>query len=102
MMKQMPYRVEEQAIERAKYRAKMAMREAARLAESRPQPRHIRRWAIAGALAVAIVGVVLTLTLKEERSTMDRLIATMEEMPDHILYEQCGDVIYYGEDSSQQ
>jgi hypothetical protein len=102
MMKQMPYRVEEQAIERAKYRAKMAMREAARSTESRPQPRYVRRWAIAGALAVAIVGVVLTFALKEEHSTMDRLIATMEDMPDHLLYEQFGDVIYYEEESSQQ
>jgi hypothetical protein len=33
---------------------------------------------------------------------MDRLIATMEDMPDHLLYEQFGDVIYYEEESSQQ
>ena len=34
-MKQMPYKVEEGAIERAKYRAKMAVREAAHPTENK-------------------------------------------------------------------
>ena len=42
-MKQMPYRVEEGAIERAKYRAKMAVREAAHPAEQRPHKIQLRK-----------------------------------------------------------
>ena len=41
MMKQMPYRVEEGAIERAKYRAKMAVRESANGAVAPRGNRHI-------------------------------------------------------------
>ena len=54
----MPYKVEEGAIERAKYRAKMAVREAAHPAESRT-PKLQWRWASAVAVvALLVVGAI--------------------------------------------
>ena len=58
-MKQMPYKVEEGAIEQAKYRAKMAVREAAHPTERRSHKVQWR-WASAVAMAaVVVVGVLL-------------------------------------------
>lgn len=98
-MKQMPYRVEEGAIERAKYRAKMAIREAAHPTE-RPSHKVQWRWASAVAMvAVIAVGVfafVKVLDLKDrELSTMDKLVAEMKSAPDDIIADLSVDVGYY-------
>jgi anti-sigma-K factor RskA len=54
-MRQMPYKIEEGAIERAKYRAKMAVREAAHPTERRS---HKVQWRWASIVAVAAVVAV--------------------------------------------
>ena len=104
-MKQMPYRVEEGAIEQAKYRAKMAVREAVH-----PTENHSRRvqwrWASAVAMAVVIaVSVTVFVKLQQEAdkpvaTTMDRLISQMQSAPDEIVSDLAVDVCYYLEDSS--
>jgi anti-sigma-K factor RskA len=100
-MKQMPYRMEEGAIEQAKYRAKMAVREAAH-----PTERHADkvswRWASAVAMvAVVVVGVIgFVKYLEESRkplSPMEELIAEMQSAPDEIIAEWTADVVYYEE-----
>ncbi|MBR6655670.1 MAG: hypothetical protein IKL20_03580 [Alistipes sp.] len=100
-MKQMPYRVEEGAIESAKYRAKMAVREVAHPVEN--LPRKVQwRWATAvAAVAVLIVGVVGFATLYErvkKPSPMEELIAQMKSTPDEILRDLAVDEFYYDED----
>ena len=97
MMKQMPFRVEKCAVERAKYRAKMAMREVVSPSEQVVRARCLQRWAVVGALTVVVVGVALTIALRDTQSLMDRYVAMMQDMPDHIICEQNGDMIYYGE-----
>lgn len=103
-MKQMPYRVEQGAIERAKYRAKMAVREAAH-----PTNRLLGgvqwRWASAVAVvAVLVVGVIGFVKYyddyrqpKVEQSPMDALLAEMKNAPDEIIAEWTADVVYYEE-----
>ena len=100
-MKQMPYRVEEEAIERAKYRAKMAVREAAHPTEQRPHKVQWR-WATAVAVVAVVVGVVGLVTYYDKfakpLSPMEELIAQMENTPDEILGDLAVDAFYYGED----
>ena len=92
-MKQMPYKVEEGAIERAKYRAKMAVREAAHPTEQRPHKVQWR-WATAVfAMAVVVIGVVSFVKyydyISKPLSPMEELIAELQTAPDekiHILF----------------
>jgi anti-sigma-K factor RskA len=100
-MKQMPYKVEEGAIERAKYRAKMAVREAAHPTENKT-PKLQWRWASAVAMvAVVVVGVIGFAKYFEEwrkpLSPMEELIAAMQTAPDEVITEWTADVVYYGE-----
>jgi anti-sigma-K factor RskA len=100
-MKQMPYKVEEGAIERAKYRAKMAVREAAHPTENKT-PKLQWRWASAVAMvAVVVVGVIGFAKYIEEwrkpLSPMEELIAEMQTAPDEVITEWTADVVYYGE-----
>ncbi len=104
-MKQMPYRVEEGAIERAKYRAKMAVREAAH-----PTERHTHRvqWRWASAVAVAavvIVGVIGLVKYHDDIfkpvSPMEELIAEMKSASDDIIYDLTVDSGYYLEEENQ-
>lgn len=101
-MKEMPYRVEEGAIERAKYRAKMAVREAAHPTE---QPSHKVQWRWASAVAVAaviVVGIVGFVKYYDDIfkpiSPMEELIAEMKSAPDEIIYDMSVDSGYYLED----
>lgn len=100
-MKQMPYKVEEGAIERAKYRAKMAVREAAHPVESRT-PRLQWRWASAVAVvALLVVGAIgfakFIESSRKPLSPMEELIAAMQTAPDEVITEWTADVVYYGE-----
>lgn len=100
----MPYRVEQGAIERAKYRAKMAVREAAHPTEH--PSRGVRwRWASAVAVvAVLVVGVIGFVKYyddyrqpKVEQTPMEMLLAEMKNAPDEIIAEWTADVVYYEE-----
>ena len=102
-MKQMPYKVEEGAIERAKYRAKMAVREVAHPTEHRPFK--VRwRWASAVAMvAVVVVGVIGFMKLQDNvpqqtQTPMDKLVAQMQNAPDEVISDLAVDVCYYLED----
>jgi anti-sigma-K factor RskA len=103
-MKQMPYRVEQGAIERAKYRAKMAVREAAHPTEH-PSRGVQWRWASAVAVvAVLVVGVIGFVKYYDnyrqpeaDLSPMDELLAEMQSAPDELIAEWTADVVYYEE-----
>ena len=103
-MKKMPYRVAEGAIERAKYRAKMAVREAAHPTEQ--VARKVQwRWATAvAALAVVIVGVVGFVKHYDDIfkpiSPMEELIAELQNAPDEVVCEWAADAVYYLEEDS--
>ena len=104
-MKKMPYKVEEGAIERAKYLAKMAVREAAY-----PTERHSHkvqwRWASAVAVAaVVVVGIIGFAKHYDEIfkpiSPMEELIAEMQNASDEIIYDLSVDSGYYLEEDYQ-
>ena len=101
-MKQMPYKVEEGAIERAKYRAKMAVREAAHPME-RTSHKVQWRWAtVVAAAAVVVVGIVGFVKYYDEiikpLSPMDELIAEMQCASDELITELAVDRCYYLEE----
>ena len=104
-MKQMPYKMEEGTIERAKYRAKMAVREAAH-----PISHHANkvqwRWASAVAMvAVVVVGVIGFVKYVEASrkplSPMEELIAQMQTASDDIVYDLSVDSGYYLEEENR-
>ena len=103
-MKQMPFKVEEGAIERAKYRAKMAVREAAHPTE-RTSHKVQWRWASAVAMAaVVVVGVFCFVKFYEAPSRltpMEKLIAEMQTASDEVIYEIAADYAYYLEEENQ-
>lgn len=101
-MKQMPYKVENGAIEQAKYRAKMAVREAAH-----PVERHSHkvqwRWATAmAAVAVVVVGIIAFVEFYDalRLSPMEKLMAQMQSAPDELISEWAVDAGYYLEDAN--
>ena len=103
-MKQMPYKVEEGAIERAKYRAKLAVREVAHPTE-RTWRKVYWRWASAVAMvAVVAVGVFAFVKYYDEivkpLSPMEELIAEMQCASDEVINEMVVDVCYYLEEDS--
>ncbi len=104
-MKKMPYKVEEGAIERAKYLAKMAVREAAHPTERHP---HKVQWRWASAMAVAAVVVVGVIgfvkhydDIFKPMSPMEELIAEMQNASDDIIYDLSVDSGYYLEEENQ-
>lgn len=103
-MKKMPYRVAEGAIERAKYRAKMAVREVAHPTEQ--MPRRVQwRWATAVfAMAVVVIGVVSFVKyydyISKPLSPMEELIAELQTAPDEIVSEWAADAVYYIDEES--
>ena len=107
-MKKMPYRLTEGAMEQAKYRAKMAVREAAHPTEQRPHKVQWR-WATAVATAVAAVAVVVIGVVgfvkyhdmhSKPLSPMEELIAELQMAPDEVVDEWALDASYYIEDHS--
>jgi anti-sigma-K factor RskA len=103
-MKRVPYKVEEGAIEQAKYRAKMAVREAAHPTEHHSY-RVQWRWATAMAVAaVIVVGVIGFVKYYDEitkpLSPMEELIAEMQCASDEVVSELTVDVCYYLEEDS--
>ena len=100
MMKKMPYTIEEGAIERAKYRAKMAVREAANPTVA-PRPyRHILRWAMPALTAVAAVVVGAFFYVDSQRVDFDEFVAEMKEAPIDVVADMTAGVIYYAEDDT--
>ena len=104
-MKQMPYKIEEGAIEQAKYRAKMAVREVAHPTE---QSTHRVQWRWASAIAVVAVvavGVFGIVKFKDdifhEPSPMEALIAEMQTASDDIVYDMAADAGYYLEEENR-
>lgn len=100
----MPYKIEEGAIERAKYRAKMAIREAANPSEQ-PLRRVAWRWSAAMAVAaVVVVGVIGLVKFygenKRYNSPMEELIAEMQSAPDEVIYDWAADDIYYMDEAN--
>lgn len=104
-MKRMPYKVEEGAVEQAKYRAKMAVREAAHPVE--PVLHRVQwRWAMAMTVAaVIVVGVIGFVRYYDEiakpLSPMEELIAEMKSASDEIIYDLSVDSGYYLEEENQ-
>ena len=104
-MKKMPYKIEEGAIEHAKYLAKMAVREAAHPTEHHT---HQVQWRWAGAIAavaVVVVGVVGFVKYYGDSwrydSPMEELIAEMKSASDDIIYDLSVDSGYYLEEENQ-
>ena len=103
-MKQMPFKIEEGAIEQAKYRAKMAVRAAAHPIE--PTSHKVQwRWATAVAVAmVVIVGMIGFVKYYDELvnplSPMEQLIAEMQCASDEVVNELAVDVCYYLDEES--
>jgi anti-sigma-K factor RskA len=103
-MKKMPYRLTEGAMEQAKYRAKMAVREAAHPTEQRPHKVQWR-WATAvAAVAVVVIGVVGFVKYHDMHSKplspMEELIAELQTAPDEIVSEWAADAVYYIDEES--
>ena len=104
-MKQMPFKVEKGAIERAKYRAKMEVREAAHPSE---QSSHRVQWRWASAVAVAamvVVGVFGVVKFSDEifhqKTPMEMLITEMQSASEDIIYDLVVDSGYYLEEENQ-
>lgn len=100
----MPYKIEADTIEKAKYRAKMAVRNA-----KNPTAQHLHRttlrWAsIAVAAVVVAAGVFGLVKYQDElfgpKISMDELFAEMDTAPDYILREWARDVYYYPEEKN--
>ena len=104
-MEQMPYKVEEGAIELAKYRAKMAVREVARPAVNhshKVQWRWVSAMAVAAVVVVGIIGFVRYYDdVLRSMSPMEELIAEMKSASDEIIYDLSVDSGYYLEEENQ-
>ena len=100
----MPYKVEEGTIEQAKYRAKMAVREAAHPIEHRSHKVQWRWATVAAAVAVVVVGVIGFVKYYDEiakpLSPMEALIAEMKNAPDELINDWAVDICYYLEDEN--
>lgn len=106
----MPYKIGEGDMERAKYRAKMAVREAAH-PETHRSRKVYWRWASATA-AVAVVVVVAavwfarpgddaTSSQKSAMTPMESLVAQMKSVSDDILNDFTVDAGYYLEEENR-
>lgn len=106
----MPYKIEEGAMERAKYRAKMAVREVAHPETERPRRVHWRWASATAAVATVVVVAVVWFAKPHEESTavptrtltpMESLVAQMNNVSDDILNEFAVDAGYYLEEENQ-
>lgn len=101
-MKQMPYKIEDGMIERAKYRAKMAVRDVANPVE---QPSRAVQWrwasvaAVAAVVVIGVVGLVKFYDLHPKyNSLMEELVAEMQSAPDELIADLSVDNSYYEEE----
>ena len=106
IMKKMPYRLEEGALERAKYRAKLAVREAAHPTQKSPAGRVRWQWASAIAIAVVVAFGVFGLVkfndeLFRRQTTMEELVSKMQSASDEIIYDMAVDSGYYIEEENR-
>ena len=109
MMKQMPYRVEEGAVERAKLRAKMAVREAKasqQMQQGTPQKigllRPALRWTLSGVAATVLLLIAVSIFMQNDshQDAMERLVGELNLASEELVYEQMADVVYYAEEDS--
>lgn len=104
-MKQMPFKIEDGAVEMAKYRAKMAVREVANPAEQSPHRVQWRWFSAVVAVAVVAVGVFAFAKVLEGRlqntTPMEQLLAEMNSASDDIIYDLSVDSGYYLEEENQ-
>ena len=100
-MKKMPYKIEEGALEKAKYRAKMAVRE---VAHPTIHHSHAKSWrwvsavAVAAVVVVGVIGMVKHVNEAEPLTPMEELFAEMKNAPDEVIYEWASDASFYTED----
>ena len=103
MDKRMPYKIEEGAIEQAKYRAKMAVREVAHPTKVSTH-RVVWRWAVACGVALIVVGIGQFMrndySLSRKQTPMERLLAEMQSASDDIIYDLAIDSDYYQDEES--
>ena len=103
-MKQMPFKIKDGAIEQAKYRAKMAIREEAERVE--PASRRVHwRWASStiafAVIAIGAFGVVeFCDTPRQEPTPMEKLLAEMSNASDELIYDIAVDHGYYLEEEN--
>ena len=109
-MKQMPYKIGEGDLERAKYRAKMAVREAAHPETIRPHKVHWRWASATAAVAMVIVVAAVWFTKLDDDATamknsdltpMESLVAQMHNVSDDILCDLAVDAGYYLEEENR-
>ncbi len=102
--KQMPYKIDEETIERAKYRAKIAIREVARPTEQHRTCFLRKHWIGAIAATVIIGGVFgfvkLTHKVFHPTTPIEQLISEMQTAPDEIIYDLLVDRNYYSEEEN--
>ena len=91
-MKQMPFRTDVGAVERAKYRAKMAVREIAHPKEEAP---HRVQWRWASAVAVAAVVAVGVFSFVQFGDNILRLHRPLLAPTIHVLYRICYLIIFF-------
>lgn len=111
-MKQMPYKVSEGTIERAKYRAKMGVREVAN-PEVKASHRSYWHWAsaVATVATAAVVAVVIFVKPPHKEvpakpepvvlTPMETLVAQMRNVSDEILADMSVEAGYYLEEENQ-
>ena len=100
----MPYKVGDEAIEQAKYRAKIAIREMA----DHTEPRHAlflnKHWISAVAATIIIGGIFGFVKLSHKNfqpaTPIERLISEMQTAPDEIIYDLSVDRNYYSEEET--
>ena len=101
----MPYKIDEGAIEQAKYRAKMAVREAALPTEIHS---HKVQWRWASVVAVVVVVAVGVFGLVKSHddifrkpTPMEVLIYEMQAASDEVVYDLTVDCGYYLEEENR-
>ena len=102
-MKQMPFKIKDGAIEQAKYRVKMAIRE--EVERVQPASRGVQ-WLRASAISFAVIaigifGVVeFCDTPHREPTPMEKLLAEMSSASDELIYDIAVDHGYYLEEEN--
>ena len=98
----MPYKIDDSAIEQAKYRAKMAIREIAHPAKQHRTYFLNKRW-ISAIAATIVIGGIFGFVKFNHKATphttpIEQLISEMQTAPDDIIYDLLADNTYYIEE----